>query len=92
MVFGPEHNIANTGSVPTLFIHRAVRATTGMQVDGATNRRGSTRHQAVATLGHLLAAPVTATNEPDRHQVHTLAAQVQDATGDAVEVASVDQA
>ena len=92
MVFGPEHNIANTGSVPALFIHRAVRATKGGQVDGATNRRGSTRHQAVDTLGHLLAVPVTAANEPDRHQVHALATQVQDATGDAVEVASVDQA
>ena len=29
---------------------------------------------AVDTLGHLLAVPVTATNEPERHQVHTLAA------------------
>jgi hypothetical protein len=35
---------------------------------------------------------VTAANEPDRHQMHTLATQVRDVTGDAVEVASVDQA
>jgi hypothetical protein len=59
--------------------------------DGATNRRGSTSQQAVDTLGHLLAVPVTAAHEPNRHQVHTLATQVQDVTGDAVEVASVDQ-
>jgi hypothetical protein len=58
--------------------------------DGTTNRRGSTRHQAVDTLGHLLAVPVTAANEPDRHQVHVLAVQVQDVMGDAVKVASVD--
>ena len=92
MVFGPEHNSTNTGSVPALFIHRAVRATTGVQVDEATNHRSSTRHQAVDTLGHLLAVPVTAANVPDRHQVHTLVAQVQDVTGAAVEVGSIDQA
>ena len=77
---------------PALFIHRAVRATKGVQVDGATSRRGSTCQQTVDTLGHLLAVPVTAANEPDRHPVHTLATQVQDVTGDAVEVASVDEA
>jgi hypothetical protein len=58
--------------------------------DGATNRRGSTHHQAVYTLGHLLGVPVIAANEPDRHQVHALAAPGQDVTGDAVKVASVD--
>lgn len=60
--------------------------------DGAKNRRGSKLHQAVDTLGHLLAVHVTAANEQDRHQVDALAAQVQDVTGDAVEIASVDQA
>jgi transposase len=60
--------------------------------DGAKNRRGSTLHQAVDTLGHLLAVHVTAANEQDRHQVDALAAQVQEVTGDAVEIASVDQA
>jgi transposase len=58
--------------------------------DRATNRRGSTRHQAVDTPGHLLGVPVTAANEPDRHQVHALTAQVQEATGDAGKVVSVD--
>jgi hypothetical protein len=60
--------------------------------NGATNRRGSMRHQAVDTLGHLLAVPVTAANEPDSHQVHALAAQVQDVMGYVVEVAAVNQA
>jgi transposase len=35
---------------------------------------------------------VTAGNEQDRHQVDALAAQVQDVTGDAVAITSVDQA
>jgi UDP-glucose 6-dehydrogenase len=41
---------------------------------------------AVDTLGHLLAAHVTPANEQKRTQVVKLAAQVQELTGDAVEV------
>lgn len=48
-------------------------------------------HLAVDTLGHLLALLVTPANEQDREQVEALAAAVQDATGDSVEVANVDQ-
>jgi transposase len=59
--------------------------------DGATRRRGSKVHTAVETLGHLLALHVTAANAQDRSQVGRLAEQVQEATGDAVEVAFVDQ-
>jgi len=46
---------------------------------------------AVDTLGHLLAVHITAANEQDRSQVGTLAHQVQEVTGDAVELAYVDQ-
>jgi transposase len=60
--------------------------------DGAKRRRGSKVHMAVDTLGHLLALHVTAANEQDRRQIRTLAAKVQEVTGDAVEVAFVDQA
>jgi transposase len=59
--------------------------------DGAKRRRGSKVHMAVDTLGHLLAAHVTAANVQDRSQVGTLAAKVQEVTGDAVELAYVDQ-
>jgi transposase len=59
--------------------------------DGAKRRRGSKVHTAVDTLGHLLAAHVTAANEQDRSQVSPLAEKVQEVTGDAVEVAFVDQ-
>jgi transposase len=59
--------------------------------DGAKRKRGSKVHMAVDTLGHLLALPVTAANEQERAQVGQLTEQVQEVTGDAVEVAFVDQ-
>ena len=59
--------------------------------DGYKRRKGSKTHAAVDTLGHLLALHVTPANEQERAQVAILAAAVQAATGDAVEVAFVDQ-
>lgn len=59
--------------------------------DGAKRRKGSKVHAAVDTLGHLLALLVTPANEQDRAQVAELAEQVQEVTGEMVEVAFVDQ-
>lgn len=59
--------------------------------DGAKRRRGGKTHMAVDTLGHLLALYVTPANDQDRAQVGQLAGQVQEATGEHVEVAFVDQ-
>ena len=59
--------------------------------DGYKRRNGSKVHIAVDTLGHLLALKVTAANEQERAQVGELAAQIQQATGDNVELAWVDQ-
>jgi transposase len=59
--------------------------------DGYKRRTGSKVHLAVDTLGHLLALLVTPANEQDRAQVAALAARVQEATGERVEVAFVDQ-
>ncbi len=59
--------------------------------DGAKRRKGSKTHVAVDTLGHLLALHVTAADEQDRAQVAELAEAVQEATGQTVEVAFVDQ-
>jgi len=59
--------------------------------DGAKRRKGSKVHIAVDTLGHLLAARVTAAGERERSQVAALAAAVQGATGQAVTLAYVDQ-
>src|SRR5689334_12247297 len=59
--------------------------------DGAKRRKGSKVHIAVDTLGHLLALLVTPANEQDRAQVGELAQAVQQATGETVEIAFVDQ-
>ena len=48
-------------------------------------------HLAVDTLGQLLAVLVTPANEQDRAQVAALAEQIQEVTGESVEVAFVDQ-
>jgi len=59
--------------------------------DGHKKRKGSKVHAAVDTLGHLLALKVTAAHEQDRAQVAELAKAVQEATGENVEIAYVDQ-
>src|SRR5262249_21262140 len=59
--------------------------------DGSKKKRGSKVHIAVDTLGHLLSLLVTPANEQERAQVAQLAQQVQEATGQSVEVAFVDQ-
>src|SRR5919109_4212362 len=59
--------------------------------DGAKRKRGSKVHMAVDTLGHLLALHVSPADEQDRAYVKDLAEQVQEVTGESVEVAFVDQ-
>ncbi len=58
--------------------------------DGAKRRKGSKVHLAVDTLGQFLALHVTPANAQDRAQVAALAAAVQQATGERVELAYVD--
>ena len=59
--------------------------------DGAKRQKGSKLHAAVDTLGHLLALRVTPADAQDRAQVGQLAAAVREATGEAVDLAYVDQ-
>ena len=59
--------------------------------DGAKRRKGSKVHIAVDTLGHLLALTVTPADAGDRTQVAALAEQMQQVTGNTVELAYVDQ-
>jgi transposase len=59
--------------------------------DGAKKRKGSKFHMAVDTLGHLLAAVVSPADEQDRAHVADLARAVQEATGESVQLAFVDQ-
>ena len=55
--------------------------------DGAKKRKGSKVHAAVDTLGHLLALRVTPASAQDRDQVDILAEQVQEVTGESVQIA-----
>ena len=59
--------------------------------DGYKKKNGSKTHVAVDTLGHLLALHVTPANEQEREQVGVLAEAVQEATGENVQLAWVDQ-
>jgi transposase len=60
--------------------------------DGAKRKKGSKVHAAVDTLGHLLALHLSPANEQDREQLKELLAEaVQQASGESVELAYVDQ-
>jgi transposase len=59
--------------------------------DGHKKRKGSKLHLAVDTLGEFLALVVTPADAQDRAQVAEIAEAVQEATGDTVELAYVDQ-
>lgn len=59
--------------------------------NGHKKIKGSKVHAAVDTLGHLLALKVTPANEDDRTQVEALSKEIQEATGENVEIAYVDQ-
>jgi len=59
--------------------------------NGHKRKKGSKLHLAVDTLGHLLALRVTPATVDERAEVAALAAEVQAATGGAVELAYVDQ-
>jgi transposase len=78
-----------------IFDSRTIRSTpeSGARAgyDGHKRKKGSKVHAAVDTLGHLLALHVTPADEQDRAQVARLAAAVQAATGERVELAFVDQ-
>jgi len=59
--------------------------------DGHKHRKRAKVHLAGDTPGQLLAVLVTPANEQGRAQVAALAAQIQEATGESVEVAFVDR-
>ncbi len=59
--------------------------------DGVKRKKGSKVHAAVDTLGHLLALFVSPADEQERAWVGELAGAVQEATGESVELAYVDQ-
>jgi transposase len=59
--------------------------------DGAKRKKGTKVHAAVDTPGHLLASHVTPADEQEREHVGELAETVQEATGESVQLAHVDQ-
>ena len=59
--------------------------------DGGKRKRGSKLHMAVDTLGYLLALHVTPANVDDRAEIGRLADAIQQATGESVTLAYVDQ-
>lgn len=59
--------------------------------DGHKRKRGSKVHLAVDTLGYLLTLLVTPANEQERAQVAQLTEQIQQVTGESVQIAFVDQ-
>lgn len=59
--------------------------------DGHKNKNGSKVHAAVDTLGHLLALRVSPANEDERGEVEALSREIQEAAGESVELAFVDQ-
>ena len=59
--------------------------------DGHQRKQGTKLHAAVDTLGHLLALQITPADTQDRAHVEMLAQAVQEATGETVELAYVDQ-
>jgi transposase len=72
-------------------LHSTVESGSRAGWDGHKRKRGSKVHLAVDTLGHLLALLVTPANEQERAQVAQLAEQIQQVTGESVEIAFVDQ-
>ena len=54
-------------------------------------KRGSKVHAAGDTLGHLLALRVSPANEDDREAVRKLSEAIQEATGEKIKLAYVDQ-
>jgi len=59
--------------------------------DGAERRKGSKVHLAVDMLGQLLELHVSTASEQDRAQVGELSSAVQEAAGESVTIAHVDQ-
>lgn len=58
--------------------------------DGAKKKKGSKVHMVVDTLGNLLDVIVTPANVQERSQIEQLAKQIQELTGNTVELAFVD--
>ena len=59
--------------------------------DGAKRRKGSKIHAAVDTMGNVMTLLVTSGHEQDREQVYDLCREVQQVTGNRIDVVMADQ-
>lgn len=59
--------------------------------DGGKRRKGSKIHAAVDTMGNVIALLVSSANEQDREQVYDLCREVQQITGDNIDVVIADE-
>lgn len=89
--------VEGCAAAPTAFVqdgrtlHPTPKGGGRSSYERATRRNGSKAPFAVDTLGNLLADQVTPANEQQRAQVEILASQVQEVTGQTVELAYLDQ-
>jgi hypothetical protein len=67
------------------------RAESAPLYDGRKRRKGSNVHIAVDTLGHLPALKVTPADEQERARIGALAAQVQAAADQQVQIGYIGQ-
>lgn len=88
---GREHVAPSAAIIDSRTLQSTAESGARAGYDGAKRRKGSKVHISVDTLGHLLALHVTPADTQDRAQVGALAAATQQATGESVEVAYVDQ-
>jgi hypothetical protein len=72
-------------------VHRAPESGADTGYDGHKRRKGREGHLAVDTLGYLMATAITPANAQERTQVAEMATLGQQVTGQAVELAYVDQ-
>lgn len=59
--------------------------------DGGKRRKGSKIHAAVDTMGNVIALLVSSANEQDREQVYEVCREVQQITGDNIDVVIADE-
>ena len=91
MLAGRENSSPSAAVIDSRTLQSTPESGARAAYDGYKRKKGSKVHIAVDTLGHLLALHITPANAQDRSVVGEVAAATQEATGETVKVAFVDQ-
>lgn len=91
MLAGREHSSPSAAVIDSRTLQSTPESGPRAAYDGYKRKKGSKVHIAVDTLGHLLALHITPADAQDRSVVGEVAAATQEATGETVKVAFVDQ-